>query len=384
MASAVIQRRDWIVIGSLLSMGVIAASLWHGQHGIPSFTILLFAYAQNIGFSLTSRARTRDSNLYHLIASVCSSVVWFFTFQILVRVQMDLAFFLPYTAGTVLGSITGSQVSAWIEKQIGAVADGDAKNTGKKVSVIPLLGLLATCSLVQMFFFPPTLGWPFFVLIASCFVRDFSFSMRTWVQNRNSEKLIIGVNVLTAVTEFFAWGGLFQTAMPWNIFLPYTTAGTAGSIFGANIAAWAGKKVGASADAHLKKGYNPTVFNPYPHIILGASIVGASIFWGGGFEFLFLLIVIGNSFAKSVAFTMVSRSRNRNHILYHLVSALGANGLWFFTLYSLALKNLDPHLAIPYIAASVSGGLAAVRIAMWVEKAIGASADAHVKQVKPA
>ena len=90
---------------------------------IDILVMVLLAYAQNISFSIVSRARNRNSWLYHLIAAIFSNGVWFATFRVLVTNDMTWALLVPYTFGTVSGSVTGAQVSRWIEKQIGAKAD---------------------------------------------------------------------------------------------------------------------------------------------------------------------------------------------------------------------------------------------------------------------
>lgn len=83
-------------------------------------TILIFAYIQNISFSIVSRARNRDNQFYHAGASILSNLVWFMTFRILVVDDMSWYLLTPYLIGTVAGSLTGSKVSMWIERKIGA------------------------------------------------------------------------------------------------------------------------------------------------------------------------------------------------------------------------------------------------------------------------
>lgn len=85
--------------------------------------MMVLAFAQNVSFSIVSRARNRDNQVYHLIAAVLSNGVWFATFRYLAVVQqMDWLLFIPYTIGTVTGSVTGSQVSMWVEKRLGIKA----------------------------------------------------------------------------------------------------------------------------------------------------------------------------------------------------------------------------------------------------------------------
>lgn len=86
-------------------------------------SILFLAYFQNVSFSIVSRARNRDNMTYHLIASVFSNGVWFLTFRQLVLADMTFMLFIPYTLGTIAGSLTGAKFSMWIEDKIGAKAD---------------------------------------------------------------------------------------------------------------------------------------------------------------------------------------------------------------------------------------------------------------------
>lgn len=87
-------------------------------------TILGLAFVQNISFSVVSRSRNRNNLRYHLIAACFSNTIWFMTFRELVRADMNLILFLPYCIGTVAGSLCGVRVSMWIEKLLGASADG--------------------------------------------------------------------------------------------------------------------------------------------------------------------------------------------------------------------------------------------------------------------
>lgn len=95
---------------------------------IAALTIFVLAYIQNVSFSIVSRSRNRSSVKYHIVASIFSNGVWFLTFRELVTADMSLALFVPYTAATVLGSVTGVKVSMWIENLIGATSDDHIKS----------------------------------------------------------------------------------------------------------------------------------------------------------------------------------------------------------------------------------------------------------------
>lgn len=90
--------------------------------------ILTLAFLQNVSFSIVSRSRNRSSFTYHMIASVFSNGIWFLTFRQLILGEMSWLLFVPYTLGTVAGSLAGVRVSMWIERAIGADSDGHLRS----------------------------------------------------------------------------------------------------------------------------------------------------------------------------------------------------------------------------------------------------------------
>ena len=89
---------------------------------------MLLAFVQSISFSIVSRSRNRNNITYHIIASIFSNAVWFLTFRELVLSNMNLLLFVPYTIGTVVGSVTGVKISQQIEKWLGAESDSHLKS----------------------------------------------------------------------------------------------------------------------------------------------------------------------------------------------------------------------------------------------------------------
>lgn len=85
--------------------------------------MMVMAYVQNISFSIVSRSRNRNNMTYHLLAAVGSNVAWFVTMKyLIVAQQMTWLLMIPYTIGTVSGSVTGQWISMKIEKMIGATS----------------------------------------------------------------------------------------------------------------------------------------------------------------------------------------------------------------------------------------------------------------------
>lgn len=94
---------------------------------ISALCMMLLAFAQNISFSIVSRSRNRNNIQYHIIAAIFSNAIWFLTFRQLVMADMNLMLFVPYTIGTVSGSVFGVKISQQIEKWLGAESDSHLK-----------------------------------------------------------------------------------------------------------------------------------------------------------------------------------------------------------------------------------------------------------------
>jgi putative flippase GtrA len=91
---------------------------------IAIVVMMLMAFAQNVSFSIVSRSRNRNSKTYHFVAAIFSNGVWFATLRYLaIAHNMDWLLMIPYTTGTVLGSVTGQAISMWIEKKLGIGVD---------------------------------------------------------------------------------------------------------------------------------------------------------------------------------------------------------------------------------------------------------------------
>ena len=87
-------------------------------------TIFILSFVQNVAFCITSRGRNRDNQSYHMTAAFFSNAIWFLTFRELVKGDMTFLLFLPYIAGTMVGSLYGVKLAMKIERLIGAKADG--------------------------------------------------------------------------------------------------------------------------------------------------------------------------------------------------------------------------------------------------------------------
>jgi hypothetical protein len=86
---------------------------------ISILIMMIMAFCQSVSFSIVSRSRNRNSKSYHFIAAIFSNGVWFATLKFLaITNNMSWLLFVPYTIGTVSGSVTGQAISMWIEKKL--------------------------------------------------------------------------------------------------------------------------------------------------------------------------------------------------------------------------------------------------------------------------
>lgn len=92
-----------------------------------------------------------------------------------------------------------------------------------------------------------------------------------------------------------------------------------------------------------------------------------------------ILTILGLAFIQNVSFSIVSRSRNRNNVRYHLIAAFFSNTIWFLTFRQLVKADMTFILFLPYCMGTMMGSVFGVKISMFFEKILGAAADGHLK-----
>lgn len=91
-----------------------------------------------------------------------------------------------------------------------------------------------------------------------------------------------------------------------------------------------------------------------------------------------MIVILFLAFVQNISFSIVSRSRNRDNIKYHIIAASFSNTIWFLTFRQLIKADMDFLLFIPYVLGTVAGSCLGVKISMFIEKLLGASADQHL------
>ena len=93
-----------------------------------------------------------------------------------------------------------------------------------------------------------------------------------------------------------------------------------------------------------------------------------------------MLTILALAYIQNISFSIVSRSRNRDNIKYHLIAATFSNSIWFLTFRELVLSEMNWLLFIPYVVGTVAGSITGVKVSMWIEKFIGATSDGHINK----
>ncbi len=91
-----------------------------------------------------------------------------------------------------------------------------------------------------------------------------------------------------------------------------------------------------------------------------------------------MLTILALAFVQNISFSIVSRSRNRDNVKYHLIAATFSNTIWFLTFRELVKADMNFVLFLPYVLGTVLGSCFGVKISMRIEKFLGASAENHL------
>jgi len=77
-----------------------------------------------------------------------------------------------------------------------------------------------------------------------------------------------------------------------------------------------------------------------------------------------ILKMLGLVILQNASFTLVSRARNSNSLLYHTIASVLSNGIWLLVIRQVVM-NLDKwHLMITYLVGAVIGSIGMHYIAM--------------------
>ncbi len=77
-----------------------------------------------------------------------------------------------------------------------------------------------------------------------------------------------------------------------------------------------------------------------------------------------ILIMLGLTILQNASFTLVSRARNSNSLLYHTIASVLSNGIWLLVIRNV-VSNFDNWiLMVTYVIGAVIGSISMHYIAM--------------------
>lgn len=77
-----------------------------------------------------------------------------------------------------------------------------------------------------------------------------------------------------------------------------------------------------------------------------------------------ILKMLGLTILQNASFTLVSRARNSNSILYHTIASVLSNGIWLLVIRNVVTNFDNTTLMITYLIGSVIGSTSMHYIAM--------------------
>lgn len=350
--------------------------------------MLLLAFAQNISFSIISRARNRNSHNYHLLAAVCSNGVWFLTFQHLVLNQMSVSMVLPFITGTTLGSLLGAYISREIEQILGLSADatkdeikkGGAENSYyfKNYALFIILGVIGILSIILSK--DPRLVA---VILSLAYINHVTAGLSGRAKNRGSHKYLTITTAFSAAVWFFTFGFLIKNNMSMALFIPYTVATVFGSITGARVSMAIEKAFGFKPDEHKQISTEFKSLSSFIHSwYLLFVIVASCLFLAMYQETTFLILIIGIAVygSQSMTYVISSRASNRNNMTYHLCARLVNGTITFLSYKYFVDAKASPDIFAPVLLGQTLGNIFGQKTGIKIETRIGAVMDSEEKK----
>jgi len=77
-----------------------------------------------------------------------------------------------------------------------------------------------------------------------------------------------------------------------------------------------------------------------------------------------IITMLGLTILQNASFTLVSRARNSNSIMYHTVASVLSNGIWLLVIKNVVTNFGNTTLMITYLIGSVIGSISMHYVAM--------------------
>lgn len=379
-------KNPWKTLGVIGMVGVISILVAKDWRAVC--LLMLLSYSHNASYSMVSRSAVRDSALYHAFTMLLSNILWYSTLHVLVGDNMTLALFVPYTVATVWGSFTGATASMKIEERFGITTDADKKvaSAASKLAERVLLGFLAGFVAAIAIYSRSNIK-QIFMIAALVFVSSVAFSLLRRSRNTSSAAYHIIAFTINSTIWYLLWRDLALSGMTFALFVPYCLGSVSGGVVGQQISAWIERKIGAKADAHLSEDAPKFSwqeifgFVPWRAVLVLSLSAAALVAFSKNAHALGYLALF--SAAQQAAFSMVSRSRNRDNMAYHVIASIFSNGVWFLTFRQLQVQNWTLGSYFPYTTGGAVGSLVGVGTSMAIEKNLNIASNIASKPKVP-
>ncbi|KKS44020.1 MAG: hypothetical protein UV48_C0005G0017 [Candidatus Azambacteria bacterium GW2011_GWA2_42_9] len=362
--------QPWKILLVLALIGLIW--IFIADDKIAVIILMAVAYLNNVSYSMVSRSAVRDNAPYHAFTVLLSNVLWYSTLNLLIKDDMTIILFVPYTVATVWGSFTGAVASMKVEKVFGITTNVDKKKASAKSALVQkvLLVFLAIFGIIVAIYAE---NFAASLKIASLvFVNSIAFSILRRSRNTNNTIYHIIASIVNSIVWYLLYRDLALTGMTFVLFTSYCFGSVLGGLTGQKTSSVIERQIGATADKHLEKDGESFSYKEILTLIPKKTVITltlvATAFAAFQKNHSFLLILTAFSAAQQIAFSMVSRSRNRDSMIYHVIASIFSNGVWFLTFRQLHVKNWTPELYVPYAAGGAVGSVTGVAISMGIEK----------------
>lgn len=359
----------WKILIGLAVIGGIA--LLTADNALKVVYLMVLAYFSNASYSMVSRSGVRDSALYHAFTILLSNILFYSVLHQLVRSNLSIALFIPYTVATVWGTFTGAVTSRKIEQFFGITTDTEKKKSSPK-SLLAKKILLVFLGVLGIVFAISSENIVVSLTVAGLMFGDnVMYSLLRRSRNTSNTTYHLTVSLLKSAVWYVLFQNLVMANMAFTLWVPYAFGSVLGGLAGQKTSSVIEKIIGTTADAHLKSGSSG--FMPWRLVALLTTISGVFIVFSA--DVMFILVLTAFAAAQQVSFSVVSRARNRGNMAYLTIASIFSNSVWFLTFRQLDVGNWTPELYIPYAAGSAIGSVTGVGISMSIEKKLNITSD---------
>ena len=237
-----------------------------------------------------------------------------------------------------------------------------------------ILIALAVIGVASVVLSSEPLGVCFLMFLA--YLSNASYSMVSRSAVRDSVLYHAFTTLLSNIVFYSVVRVLVTDNMAIALLIPYTVATVYGSFTGAKASQWVEERFGIVADPTKKK-ESPQSGLAKKLLLVFVGLMGIAV----GIiskDLVAALVIAALAFGDNVTFSLLRRSRNSSSTTYHIFAFLVKSIAWYLLFRSLSLKGMPFELFAPYCFGSVLGGITGQSVSAWIEKQIGATADAHL------